>query len=963
VKAVLCEILEDMVASNVIISLVNLPPDARARVTHIGRCLLVIKAGHHGEPLTTKNARLVVDLQGANADTVADPYVLPTVDAVLQNLAQGRYFVAIDFVQSFHQCALDDDSVPLTAFNTPLGIFCFKRLPMGSRNATAAMQSSQVLMFGHLNNPLEGRVLESYVDDTAGSCDTKEGAVQMLVGMLDQCRKYNAVLNFDKCTLEPTERIVLLGSVISYRSIAIDPERVRSLISLPLPASSDQALRFIGMCCFLAVYVPRLQEKLTSLRACVAAPGPFRLSQLAEVDCRSILDQLVNAVPRVVPGPDEELRIWVDASDKGIGGLIMTMQNELIACFSALLSDTQQKYDALGKELVAATRIAKRFAYLLRGRVCTLFSDHLNLTREIDVSNHELNPRVARAVMFLRDNFPEMSLEHWPGKLNVAADALSRAYICAALTTGAPASALPAFLEDQKTLIVAGYAQDKKLQAVYAALTGPVAYRPTSGGVAELLRLFVIDPEGLVWFDTPNPSPEGKRLVIPADALHGVLQKLHQSKGHPGAARLAGVFNQRLFGFSVEAEARRVVALCHRCQISKHATRAFGTAHPGPMPTGRFLCLAMDTIMGLPPGTTMSGRSVNQILLVLDTFSGYTILIPISSSSTANQFVSWLHERVFAYFGVPLTILVDRQSQFTSDAFVTPLAKMGIKVNHVGVNHHVGQAEIRIKGVRDSLRITAQLGDGSDWPLHLSSIEFDMNALPSKRHGTTPFMAALGYTPRAPLDLPDPASGASISFHQARQLAVHKQVLAHLLDARTKMREQFDGNRIHTHFNVNDRAYVHPDAVSVKSASGGSVSAHAKMRPVYIGPYPVLEATDEFGITTVKLPGTSRASSKIALQFLKPAPSTMAPTTRAAQSNPSVEQAELILNRRQTPDGAEYLVKYSGLSIDHARWVAASAVTDMAVVERFQREQDGVLMLEDDDEELAKQQHSRAVQK
>ena len=484
--------LDAMRKVGVIVPIASLSSSQRSLVHHVGRCLIVPKPGHNGQPMSLKSTRLVIDLQGTNADTVADTYVLPTVDGVLQKLAQGVFFISIDFVQSFHQCALDEASVPLTAFNTPSGIYCFKRLPMGSRNATAFMQSLQALMFGHLNNPRAKQYLESYVDDTAGSSDDEEGTIQLLLAILAQCRKHNAVLNFAKCSLVPRKSMALLGSVVAHRSIAIDPERVRSLISMPLPASSDQALRFIGMCCFLAVYVPRLQETLSSLRACVAAPGPFRLSQQAELDCRSILDQLINAVPRVVPGPNEELRLWVDASDIGIGGLIMTMHDELIACFSALLSPTQQKYDALRKELVAATRIAKWFAYLLRGRACTLFSDHLNLTREIDISNHELNPRVARAIMFLRDNFPEMSLVHWPGKLNVAADALSRAYICAALVPQGPSSALPALLADQLAVIVAGYALDKKLQAVYEALTGPAANRPTSGYVAELLRLFSV---------------------------------------------------------------------------------------------------------------------------------------------------------------------------------------------------------------------------------------------------------------------------------------------------------------------------------------------------------------------------------------------------------------------------------------------------------------------------------------
>jgi hypothetical protein len=738
--------------------------------------------------------------------------------------------------------------------------------------------------------------------------------------MLHECATHNIVVNLCKSQLVTKKSIVALGSVISHQQISIDPERIMQLSNYPVPASKEQCLRAMGLFNYLGANVPNLQTRMVPLRDAAAA-FPFRLSQAAEDAFKGIVADLINAVPRVIPAPGQHIRLFVDSSDIGIGAVVHDDAGQLILVYDSLLNPAQRNYDALGKELTALTKTLRRFPYLFAGRPATAFTDHLNIAR-LDLANHTLNPRVARGLIFLKENFPELKIVHWPGALNVAADALSRAFICAVLGDAPAAADLPTLLIEQRDAITAGYEQDKHLQELAALLADPTKTRPTTGRIAELLRLFERNEQGLLLHKTPSPTLEPKRVVIPAPALFEVLTKLHESKGHPGAARLVGVFNQRLFAFSVDAEARRVVKACMRCATNKHSTQAMGALHPDTPMYGRWVHVVADTVMALPEANSVAGRAVNQILLVLDTFTGYVVIVPIHSSFTSQQFISTLHERVFAYFGIPLTLLVDRQSQFTSEVFISALTKLGVTVNHVATNHHVGKAEIKIKELRAALRIATELDDKTDWPLHLSTIEYNMNALPSKRHGVAPFTAALGYIPRGPAELLVPAASASIAAHQALQRAMHNRVSAQLTAERAKLRDIYDRNRVDTHFVAGDRVLVHSSAIAFSAAAGGPTTSSVKMKPTYLGPFTVLEETSKTGITVIKLPQTSKANNKIALQFLRLAPPAMGPTVQRL-AMPAVEQPEVILNRRQTPAGAEYFVKYQNLSIDHARWIPA----------------------------------------
>jgi hypothetical protein len=107
------------------------------------------------------------------------------------------------------------------------------------------------------------------------------------------------------------------------------------------------------------------------------------------------------------------------------------------------------------------------------------------------------------------------------------------------------------------------------------------------------------------------------------------------------------------------------VDFCYRChlfQVNKTPTQVpEGELRLIAIPSAPFETLALDIAGPLP-----SDQKSDLILVVLDRFSGYTYLFPVSKNINAKRTAQILLDKIFTIHRYPLHILSDRDSQFTS---------------------------------------------------------------------------------------------------------------------------------------------------------------------------------------------------------------------------------------------------------------------------------------------------------
>ena len=82
-----------------------------------------------------------------------------------------------------------------TSFITPLGLYCYRVMPFGMRNAGATYQRLVTIMF----RDQLGKSMEAYIDDMVVKSREPETHLDDLRQTFNVLRKYKLKLNASKC--------------------------------------------------------------------------------------------------------------------------------------------------------------------------------------------------------------------------------------------------------------------------------------------------------------------------------------------------------------------------------------------------------------------------------------------------------------------------------------------------------------------------------------------------------------------------------------------------------------------------------------------------------------------------------------------------------------------------------------------------------------------------------------------
>ena len=102
-----------------------------------------------------------MDFTNLNQACPKDPFPLPKIDQLVDATAGHDRMSFLNAFQGYHQIALSLEDCEKTAFITPLGIYCYKVMSFGLKNAGATYQRMVTRMF----EDQIGKKMEIYIDD------------------------------------------------------------------------------------------------------------------------------------------------------------------------------------------------------------------------------------------------------------------------------------------------------------------------------------------------------------------------------------------------------------------------------------------------------------------------------------------------------------------------------------------------------------------------------------------------------------------------------------------------------------------------------------------------------------------------------------------------------------------------------------------------------------------------------
>jgi hypothetical protein len=86
-------------------------------------------------PKKNGNIRMCIDFTELNKACLKDPYPLPRIDIIIDQVAVCEMLSLLDCFSGYHQVWMRREDEAKTGFTTPFGIFYFIRMPEGLRNA------------------------------------------------------------------------------------------------------------------------------------------------------------------------------------------------------------------------------------------------------------------------------------------------------------------------------------------------------------------------------------------------------------------------------------------------------------------------------------------------------------------------------------------------------------------------------------------------------------------------------------------------------------------------------------------------------------------------------------------------------------------------------------------------------------------------------------------------------------
>ena len=149
---------------------------------------------------------------------------------MVDSTARLQLLSFMDAFSGYNQIRMEDADQEKTFFDTSQGLFCYKVMSFGLKNAGATYQRLMNKMFARQI----GRNVEVYVDNMLVKSLRKDNNLGDLQETFNTLREYNMKLNPNKCVF----RVIVgkfLGFMVSQWGIKVNPEKIRAIMELAPP--------------------------------------------------------------------------------------------------------------------------------------------------------------------------------------------------------------------------------------------------------------------------------------------------------------------------------------------------------------------------------------------------------------------------------------------------------------------------------------------------------------------------------------------------------------------------------------------------------------------------------------------------------------------------------------------------------------------------------------------------------
>ena len=571
-------------------------------------------------------------------------------------------------------------------------------------------------------------------------------------------------------------------------------------------------------------------------------------------------------------GPTERFVLSTDASNKGIGAVLLQEQPDgsLRPCsyYAKTLNKAQRNYPIYDQELLAISAALHEYRIFIEG--CdhvTIITDHRPLTylpKQKDIMRRHV-PWVTVISQYLS----YLTIVYRKGELNDS-DALSRRSDLMELTEehiekypelkakfeAYDAGAFEKEL-DELTVNISGMSHLQVDNTLTTDIIDGYKYDKSFNGTSTPAGA-IIDQNGLYWIADKIYVPRLQSLY------QRIISEFHTVSGHPDYTRTAANILRSFYWPTIQKDTQSFVKLCPVCQRIKPRTqKPYGSLMPLPVPSRPWESVSMDFITGLP-----NVDGYDAILTVVCTLTKQSHFIPCSKTINSRQLARSFLNNVYRLHGLPRFLIGDRDTRYTSTFFRSLMADLRTTLSLSTAYHPQsdGNTERVHRTIEQILRSFVH-EDHYEWLTNLPLAEFAYNNNVHSSTGYSPFESNYGFSPRTPLNLIEPPVDSDQTPKESddylhRLLTVHKLITEQLRISKEKQKHHADKRFKPMEFNVDD--YVLLSTQNLKMLDNPS----KKFKKRFIGPYLITKKISSQAYE-LKLPSTMKVHPVFHISLLK----------------------------------------------------------------------------------------------
>ncbi|GKB12936.1 hypothetical protein Tco_0846859 [Tanacetum coccineum] len=727
--------------------------------------------------------RMCIDYRELNKLTVKNRYPLPRIDDLFDQLQGSSVYSKIDLRSGYHQLRVRDEDIPKTAFRTRNGHYEFQVMPFGLTNALAVFMD----LMNRVCRPYLDKFVIVFIDDILIYSKTKEEHDAHLRLILELLKKEELYAKFSKCDFW-LSKVQFLGHVIDSEGIHVDPAKIESIKDWESPKTPTEIRQFLGLAGYYRRFIEGFSKIAKPMTKLTQKSVKFNWGEKEETAFQTLKQKLCSAPILALPEGSENFVVYCDASHKGLGAVLM-QKEKVIAYASRQLKIHEKNYTTHDLELGAVVFALKMWRHYLYGTKCVVFTDHKSLQHILD--QKELNMRQRRWLELLSDY--DCELRYHPGKANVVADALSR-------------KSRPKPLRVRALVMTIG------LNLPVQILNAQVEARKEENYGTEDLCGMIKNLE---------PRADGtlclkNRSWIPCfgNLRALIMHESHKSKYsiHPGSDKMYQDLKKLYWWPNMKAEIATYVGKCITCvKVKAEYQKPSGLLVQPVIPIWKWENITMDFVTKLPK--TMSGQDT--IWVIVDRLTKSAHFLPMKETDSMEKLTRQYLKEVVSRHGVPVSIISDRDSKFTSHFWKSLNKALGTQLD-MSTAYHLqtdGQSERTIQMLEDMLRA-----------YHTSN-------------KATPFEALYGRKCRSPI------CWAEVGDAQLTGPEIIRETTEKIIQIKHRLQASRDRQRIYADKRRKPLEFQVGDKVMLKVSPWKGVirfGERGKPNPRYIGPFKIL---------------------------------------------------------------------------------------------------------------------------